>query len=68
MINAGAVPALVKVNEVGVVNPLARVKAMLEPLVVVIELPPLYAACREKVEPEHSTTLSELFRQRADPA
>ena len=39
MINAGAVPALVKVNEVGVPNPLAKVKAMLDPLVVVMVLP-----------------------------
>jgi hypothetical protein len=67
MINAGAVPALVKVNEVGVPNPLAKVKAMLDPLVVVMVLPPLYADWRLKVDPEHATTSLELFRQRAAP-
>ena len=44
MINEFAVPALVRVNDVGVINPLAKLKAIL-PLVsfVVIELPTLYA-------------------------
>jgi hypothetical protein len=67
MINAGAVPALVRVNEVEVESPDAKVKAMLDPLVVVMVLPPLYAVWREKVEPEHSTTSLELLRQRAVP-
>jgi hypothetical protein len=67
MINAGAVPALVKVNEVGVPNPLAKVKAMLDPLVVVMVLPPLYADWRLKVAPEHSTTSFDPFKQSAAP-
>ena len=67
MMNAGAAPALVKVNEVGVPNEPAKVKAMFEPLVVVMVLPPLYADCNEKVAPEHSTTSLDPFRQRAAP-
>ena len=67
MMNAGAVPALVKVNEVGVANPLAKVKAIFEPLVVVMVLPPLYADWRLKVDPEHSTTSLEPFRHKAAP-
>jgi hypothetical protein len=37
--NALAVPALVKVSEVELANPLAKVKPMLRPVVVVIVLP-----------------------------
>ena len=48
MMNAGAAPALVNVKEVGVPNPLAKVKAMFRPVVVVIVLPALYTACRPK--------------------
>jgi len=44
--NASAAPLLVKVKEVGVTSPEARVKAMLLPVVVVMLLPLLYAACR----------------------
>ena len=67
MMKAGAVPALVKVKDVGVARLPAKVKAMFDPLVVVIVLPPLYADWRLKVEPEHSTTSFELFKQRAAP-
>jgi hypothetical protein len=44
--NASAAPLFVKVKEVGEARPDARVKAMLLPEVVVIELPLLYADCR----------------------
>lgn len=50
IINAGTVPALVKVKEVGVARPEFKVKAMLLPLLVVIVLPALYACC--KVTPD----------------
>ena len=46
MIKPGADPALVRTNEVGVTNPLAKVKAMFEPVVVVIVFPELYACCK----------------------
>src|SRR6266704_2586002 len=39
MTNAGAEPALVKLKDVGVVNPLASVKSILRPLVVVMVFP-----------------------------
>ena len=67
MTNAGAVPALVRVNEVGVASPDANVKAMFEPLVVVMVLPPLYAVCKLNVELEHSTTSLELLTHNPDP-
>ena len=44
--NASAAPLLVKVKEVGVASPDARVKAMLLPVVVVMLLPLLYEFCR----------------------
>jgi hypothetical protein len=44
--NASAVLLLVRVNEVGEARPDARVKAILLPEVVVIELPLLYADCK----------------------
>ena len=43
MSNESAELALVRTNEVGVPRPEARLKAMLLPEVVVMELPPLYA-------------------------
>jgi len=46
MINELAEPALVRMKEVGEARLPARLKAMLLPEVVVIELPPLYADCR----------------------
>ena len=46
MMNAEAVPWLVKVKEVGIDRPLAKVKAMFDPLVVVMEFPELYACCK----------------------
>ena len=46
MSNASAAPLLVKVNEVGVARPEAKVKVMFLPVVVVMVLPLLYAACR----------------------
>ena len=67
MMNAGAVPALVKVNEVGVPNPLAKVKAMFEPLVVVMVLPALYADCKLKLDEEHSTTSVDPFKHNIFP-
>ena len=65
--NAGAVPALVKVNEVGVANPLAKVKAIFEPLVVVMVLPALYADCKLKLDEEHSTTSVDPFKHNIFP-
>ena len=46
MLNESAELALVRTNEVGVPRPEARLKAMLLPEVVVMELPPLYADCK----------------------
>jgi len=44
---ASAVLLLVRVNDVGVARPDARVNAILLPDVVVIVFPPLYADCSE---------------------
>jgi len=47
MRKAEAVPALVKVKDVGVASPEASVKAIFLPVVVEIVLPWLYASCKE---------------------
>jgi len=44
-------------------RPLAKVKAMFDPLVVVMVLPLLYEVCKLTVAPEHCTTSFELFTQ-----
>jgi hypothetical protein len=67
MMKAGAVPALVKVKEVGVANPPVKVNAMFDPLVVVMVLPALYADCKLKLDEEHSTTSFELLRHNMFP-
>src|ERR1700744_3491209 len=63
-----ALPLLAMVNEVGVERPDGKVKAMLLPEVVVIELPPLYADCKVIVLEEHLVTLLEPSIQRDVPA
>ena len=65
MMNAEAVPWLVKVKEVGMERPLAKVKAMFRPFVVVMVLPALYTACRPKGAELQYTTSFELLVQRA---
>lgn len=50
IMNAGAVPALVRVNEVEVAKLLPKVKAIFRALVVVMVLPESYACC--KVTPD----------------
>ena len=67
MTNAGADPWLVRVKEVEVESPPARVKAMFVPFDVVIVLPPLYAVCRVKVLLEQVTTSFEAFKQSPAP-
>jgi hypothetical protein len=68
MINDSAELWLVKVKEVGVARPDARVKAMLLPEVVVIELPPLYADCKVIDEALHCVTSSEPLTHNGVPA
>ena len=46
----------------------AKVNAMSLLSLVTIVLPPLYAACNEKVAPPHFVTLLEASRQSVDPA
>jgi len=65
---ASFVLLLVRVKEVGVARPDARVKAILLPLVVVIVLPPLYAVCKVTELEEHWVTSFDPFRQRGVPA
>ena len=65
--NAEAVPWFVRVKDVGIDKPLAKVKAIFDPLVVVMVLPPLYAFWRLKVFPVHSTTSLEPFKQSEVP-
>src|ERR1700685_747704 len=63
MTNELAEPWLVRTNEVGVARPEAKVKEMLLPDVVVIELPPLYADCNEMDDELHCVTSLELLTQ-----
>jgi len=51
-----ALPLLVSVKEVGVSNPPPKVKSIFLPVVVVIALPVLYAACKPKGAPLQLTT------------
>ena len=44
--NDGAVPALVRVKDVGVARPELKVKAMLLPVLELRVLPALYACCK----------------------
>ena len=67
MTNELAEPWLVRTNEVGVARPEAKVKEMLLPDVVVIELPPLYADCKEIAVLKHCTTSLEPLIHRFDP-
>src|ERR1700691_6447559 len=59
---------LVRTKEVGVPRPEARLKAMLLPEVVVIELPPLYADCKVMDEALHCVTAFEPLTHRGVPA
>ena len=65
--NESAAPALVRTKEVGDANPDARLKAMLLPEVVVIELPPLYADWRVIDEALHCVTSLEPLTQSGVP-
>src|SRR5579863_6407917 len=67
MTNELAEPALVRTNEVGVTRPEARLKAMLLPEVVVIELPPLYADWSVIDEALHCVTSLEPLTQSGVP-
>ena len=67
MINDEAEPALERTKEVGDASPDARLKAMLLPEVVVIELPPLYAFCRLSVCPVQVITSLEPLTQSVEP-
>lgn len=67
MINDAAELWLVRVKEVGVASPDARVKAMLLPEVVVMELPPLYADCKVIDEELHWVTSLEPLIQSGVP-
>jgi len=68
MINDSAELWLVRVKEVGVASPDARVKEMLLPEVVVIELPPLYADCKVIDEALHCVTSLEPLIHNGVPA
>ena len=63
MTNELAEPWLVRTNEVGVARPEAKVKEMLLPDVVVIELPPLYADCKVMDDELHCVTSFEPLIQ-----
>ena len=67
MINDSAELALVRTKEVGVPRPEARLKAMLLPEVVVIELPPLYADWSVIDEALHCVTSLEPLTQSGVP-
>lgn len=70
MTKALAVPALVKVKDVAVplsVEASYKVKAIFRPVVVVIVLPVLYAACKPNGAPLHLVTLLEPSTQSAVP-
>jgi len=67
MIRALAVPALVRLNEVEVPKPEARVKAMSRPVVVVIVFPPLYADCKVIEAAEQATKLLLVSKHRVEP-
>jgi hypothetical protein len=67
-INDSAELWLVRTKEVGEARPDARVKAMLLPEVVVIELPPLYADCKVIDEALHCVTSFEPLIHNGVPA
>jgi len=67
IIKALAVPALVKLKEVEVPKPEAKVKSMFLPVVVVMVLPPVYADCKVMEEAEQYTRLLDESKQSVDP-
>jgi len=67
IISALAVPALVRVKDVGVDRPEAKVNPIFRASVVVIVLPPLYADCKVMEAAEQATKLLLVSKHRVEP-